>query len=292
MFQRRAYYLAVLLLAFAGAVSAQTITATPGTYELVAGSSMQFDGRPAEGQAEPVAYQWEIFSGEGASLVDADSHKVTFVAPAAVEETRSYTLQLTLTYDASRASSAQVRVRVHPGGNVVRRRSSPWVGGTIGFGFGYLWGGWWGYPPLIVIPCPPPGIDVLPEDLEPVLLPLPEDPGYDDWLADHPEWADLYDEEAELPASTWDEEAALELEQEIDELELEAEAAAIEQQLEDEMDSMPEPVIEPEPADRRAPDDDGFFDDGGYDDGGYDDGGYDDGGFDDGGFDDGGFDLF
>ncbi len=179
---------------------AQEITASPGTYELVEGTSMQFDGRPTEKSGAIQGYRWSIVSGEGGKLSGADKARVTFHAPAIKEKTRLFTLQLDLQYASGKPSSAQINVRVHRKGKTeVVHKSSPFLSASIGFGFGYLWGGWWGFPPLIVIPCPPPGIVLPPEALLPIAVPLPEDPGYGDWLGANPDWADLLTAEALLP---------------------------------------------------------------------------------------------
>ncbi|MEH6552328.1 MAG: hypothetical protein V7744_20315 [Pseudomonadales bacterium] len=188
------------LLALSCGIHAAEISATPGTYELVEGSSMQFDGKPKAGAPDIKNYQWHIFSGEGAKLLNANQAKATFVAPSIKEETRLYTLQLTLQYTSGKESSAQINIRVHRKSKTVQRRSSsPWISGAIGFGFGYLWGGWWDYPPIVVIPCPLPDIILLPEDLEPFVMPMELDPGYNDWIDDNPSWDEAYiDEEADF----------------------------------------------------------------------------------------------
>lgn len=177
------------------------ITPSPGTYELLAGSSMTFDGRPKEGQSKPQSYEWQIFSGEGAYLDNPNQARVTFHAPAAIEEeSRSYTLQLTLGYASGKTSSAQIRVRVHrKNPKVVVRERSPWLHVSMGFGFGYLWGGWWPYPPLIVIPCPPPDFILLPHEVAPIALPVADDPAYGEWMAANPEWAGLVEESMSIP---------------------------------------------------------------------------------------------
>lgn len=165
-----------------GALSAQAITPTPGTYELLEGKSMQFDARQKDAKVSADRYEWQVIHGEGAGLLNADSARVTFVAPTKLEEdTRNFTLQLTTHYPkGNKPSQAQINIRVHrKTKEVVSRERNPWLYGTVGFGFGYLWGGWWPYPPLIVIPSPPPGEIWPPEEVPPVAVPLPEDPSFD-----------------------------------------------------------------------------------------------------------------
>jgi hypothetical protein len=178
-----------------GAPPAQEITPTPGTYELLEGKSMQFDARQKEAKVSADRCEWQIVHGEGGRLLNADSARVTFVAPSTLEEaTRNFTLQLTTHYPkGNKPSQAQINIRVHKKTEkVVARDRSPWLHGTIGFGFGYLWGGWWPYPPLIVIPPPPPGEVLPPEEVPPVAVPLPEDPSFDTWAENNPDIADDY----------------------------------------------------------------------------------------------------
>jgi hypothetical protein len=288
MTNRKSLFLVLLLLVFPVA-HAQKITATPGTYELLEGATMEFNGKPSQGQVAPVGYHWEIFSGQDGQLVNADQAKVTFIAPLLKEETRSFTLQLTLAYAKEKSSSAQIRINVHrKSRNSRQRRSGPWLSGAIGFGFGYLWGGWWPYPPIIVIPCPLPGEIILPEDLLPIATPYGDDPEYDGWIADNPEYEDLYDEDAVISDEFMDSyEADMGEFDSMDDAVMESEGIVADEPM---IDAVPEPIIEREPMDR------GDYDDGDYDRGGYDRGGYDDGGYDDGsyggGYDDGGFDDF
>ncbi len=258
-------FLAWALLAFGlimvpGHALTQEITAAPGTFELVEGGSMYFDGRPKAGAPEVQRYQWQIFSGEGAQLVDADQARVQFIAPMIDEDTRSFTLQLTLHYASGKQAAAQTRIRVHRKQPKVVYRDSPWRSG-IGFGFGYFWGAWWPYPPVIVIPCPPPGGVILPEDLEPIAVPLPEDPEFDEWATEHPEWDDIHANRDPLEESmldildSWDNADAIE----------EGIEPIIAPAIDDASDLNSDPIPESDPIDDYG--DDGFddFDDGGWD---------------------------
>jgi hypothetical protein len=176
-------------------LSAQEITPTPGTYELLEGKSMQFDARQKEAKITAERYEWQVVHGEGARLLNPTSARVTFVAPSKIEEdSRNFTLQLTTHYPkGNKSSEAQINIRVHKKTKkVVARDRSPWLYGGIGFGFGYLWGGWWPYPPVIIIPPPPPGEVWPPEEVPPVAVPLPEDPSYDEWAADNRDIAQSY----------------------------------------------------------------------------------------------------
>ena len=71
----------LVLALISAATIAQEIVATPGTYELVEGATMQFDGRSKENERRIDRYQWEIIAGNGAQLQNADQPRVTFVAP-------------------------------------------------------------------------------------------------------------------------------------------------------------------------------------------------------------------
>ena len=280
-----ALYLPILcacLTLLAAGTRAQDITATPGTFELVEGGSMYFDGRPQESAPDVQRYQWQIFSGEGGQLVGADQARVQFIAPRIDEDTRSFTLQLTMHYASGKQAAAQTRIRVHRKRDRVVYRDSPWQAG-IGFGFGYYWGAWWRYPPVIIIPCPPPGGIILPEDLEPIAVPLPEDPGFTEWAAEHPDWDDIHENRDPLPdamldmAEPWDA---------IEDPQSEILTPLIEPTVEDAMESdsgmMPEPIDDyDDPGMMPEPIDD--YDDGGWNGGMGGDmgGGMDGGGFDD-----------
>ena len=155
---------------------------------------MQFNAQENSRSGEVKLYRWEIVAGEGASLTNADQSRVTFHAPAIAENIRFFNLQLMLEYERGNPSRAQINIRVHKKSPTIQtRRASPWVSGALGFGFGYLWGGWWPYPPLIVIPCPPPDTWWPPEELLPIAaVPLPRDPYYEEWVSIHPDEAELY----------------------------------------------------------------------------------------------------
>lgn len=198
--------IALLLMTFT--VAAQQITPTPGTYELLEGASMQFDARQKKKKVKAAGFEWAVVSGSGAKLLNAKSSRVTFVAPTKInEDNRNFTLELITRYpNGQKPSKAQINIRVHrKTEKIVKRTTSPWLHGTIGFGFGYLWGGWWPYPPVIIIPPPPPGEIWPPEEIPPIAVPLPEDPSYDEWVAQNPDVAEpiLSDTEIqpeELPA--------------------------------------------------------------------------------------------
>ena len=64
-----------------GSVAAQEITPTPGTYELLEGKSMQFDARQKDAKVTADRVEWQIVAGDGARLLNANSARVTFVAP-------------------------------------------------------------------------------------------------------------------------------------------------------------------------------------------------------------------
>ena len=188
-----------LFFSSAATLYAQEITATPGTYELLESTTMQFDARANDKSGKVISYRWEIVSGKGGRLVNVNQPRVTFVAPAIDEKRRLFTVLLSLEYEKGKPSQARINIRVHKKNKeTTKRRSSPWVSGTIGFGFGYLWGGWWGYPPLIVIPCPPPETIWPPEEIPPIAVPLPEDPDFDDWAARNPELVEAYLDDAGL----------------------------------------------------------------------------------------------
>ena len=267
-------------LLFSLNAGAQSIAPTPGTFDMVEGTTMQFDGRPPE-VAPPISrYHWEIFSGEGGLLSDPSQPRVTFTAPLVSESIRYFTLQLTLTYASGKKSSTQMNLRVHRKQKTTVYRSSPWLGTGIGFGFGYLWGGWWPYPPVIVIPCPPPGVILPPEDLEPVPLPLPEDPDFDAWLAENPEWSDALDPGDPLDDALWGADVV-----DVDPVGAEIEPVTGDmERMAEEMDAL-EPMIEAEPMIEPAPMPDDMdmpgMDMPGMDDYGSDPGGWDAGGFDD-----------
>ena len=99
-----------------GALSAQAITPTPGTYELLEGKSMQFDARQKDAKVSADRYEWQVIHGEGAGLLNADSARVTFVAPTKLEEdTRNFTLQLTTHYPkGNNPSQAQIKYPCTP----------------------------------------------------------------------------------------------------------------------------------------------------------------------------------
>ncbi len=191
---------AILLMFFLGySLHAEEIVATNGTYELLEGTSMQFDARSNERSGQVKRYRWNIVAGQGASLVSADQARVTFRAPSIDENTRLFTLQLSLEYHQGKPSTARINIRVHRKSKVkAAQHTSPWLAGGIGLGFGYLWGSWWPYPPLIVIPCPPPDTNWPPEEVPPVAIPLPEDPSFADWASNNPELAERYLEDAGL----------------------------------------------------------------------------------------------
>lgn len=185
-------------------VHAQDIVATPGTYELLEGTTIQFDTRSNTRSGKVSSYRWRIITGKGATLVNADQARVTFAAPAIDEDKRLFTLQLELVYEKGKPSTAQLNIQVHKktSNKKEKKRTSPWVSGTIGFGFGYLWGSWWPYPPLIVIPCPPPETIWPPEEVPPIAVPLPEDPDYSDWVAENPDIVAEYFDETDLTTDT------------------------------------------------------------------------------------------
>ena len=220
-------FITVLVLLFCNTLAAEEIVATPGTYELLEGTTMQFDARSNERSGDVKSYRWSIIAGEGASLVNANEARVTFVAPAIGEDTRLFTLQLALEYNKGDPSTAQINIRVHrKTKEKTVSRTSPWVSGTIGFGFGYLWGGWWPHPPLIVIPCPPPETEWPPEEIPPIAMPLPEDPEFDDWAELNPDLAEA----------------------DVDDAGLEAEALPVDEDpLPSEIDIETAPMIEPAP---------------------------------------------
>ena len=142
----------LIIMCWANSLYAQQLSSSPGTYELLEGNSMQFNARENSRSGEVKRYRWEIVAGEGAILTNSDQPRVTFHAPAIAENIRFFNLQLTLEYERGNPSRAQINIRVHKKSpSIQTRRTSPWVSGTIGFGLGYLWGGWWPYPPLIVI---------------------------------------------------------------------------------------------------------------------------------------------
>ncbi len=233
--------LGLLGMTSVAAAAESEIVATPGTYELVEGASMQFDGRPKKGSRKISRYRWEIISGGGAKLLNKDQSRVTFVAPVIKEKSRQFTLQLTSHYQNAKPSKAQINIRVHKKSkNSAKRSSSPWVSGSIGFGFGYLWGGWWPYPPLIVIVPPPPGEILPPEEIPPIAVPLPEDPSYEDWIKDNPDFggADYGDAEL-LPES--------DLEGLSPEPGLEAEPMPVTRDIEPGPDIVPAPLPEAQP---------------------------------------------
>lgn len=118
------------------------------------------------------------------------------------------------------------------------QRTSPWVTGGLGLGFGYLWGSWWPYPPLIVIPCPPPETIWSPEEVSPVAVPLPEDPSFADWAAQNPDVAEGYLEETGVAPSV---RPAVEAESEVDA------RMAVERDIQREAVAEPAPSIEPTP---------------------------------------------
>ena len=250
---------------------------------------MQFNARQDKQKDKATEFEWAIVHGNGGRLLNARSPWVTFIAPSKInEDSRNFTLELRTRYASGlKPSKAQINIRVHrKTEKIVKRKTSPWLHGTIGFGFGYMWGGWWPYPPVIVIPCPPPGVIIPPEELLPIPVPLPEDPDYGEWLAEHPAWEDLYGfdtappDDLELPG--------------LDELASPMPANDDLIPLEDieggdaslpELDPLPEiapaPMIEP------------VIDDAPMDRGGWGDGGWDDGGMmDDGMMDGGGWDGF
>ena len=98
-----------------GSVAAQEITPTPGTYELLEGKSMQFDARQKDAKVTADRFEWQIVAGEGARLLNANSARVTFVAPSKLEEeSRNFTLQLTTHYPkGNKSSEARINIRVH-----------------------------------------------------------------------------------------------------------------------------------------------------------------------------------
>ena len=106
------FMLALVISLTSAPISAQDIVATPGTYELLEGSTMQFDARSSDGGGTVANYRWSIISGQGASLVNADQPRVTFVAPAIDEAERLFTLQLALEYAKGKPSTAQLNIRV------------------------------------------------------------------------------------------------------------------------------------------------------------------------------------
>ncbi len=281
MFRTTGFAKLLLVFLISNASWAQEITATPGTYELLEGATMQFNGKVQQGAPQPERYQWEIFSGDGAQLVGANQARVTFIAPVINESSRNFTLQLNLHYADGKSSAAQINVRVHKKTSKVRaRRTGPWLSGAIGFGFGYLWGDWWPWPPIVVIPCPWPDIIWYPDDYDPIVMPYDNDPQYNDWLSENPDYADLYAEDGLLAEEFYDDYQS-DMDNFTYEPFIESEAYEAEAMMESEAFDTPEPMIEPEPMDN------GGYDYGGYDD--YDQGGWDSGGdWGGGGWDDGG----
>ena len=237
---------AVLLIFFLTySLHAQDIVATPGTYELLEGASMQFDARSNERSGQVKRYRWEIVAGQGASLINADQARVTFRAPSIKENTRLFTLQLSLEYQKGEPSTAQINIRVHRKSKVkAKQRTSPWVTGSIGLGFGYLWGSWWPYPPLIVIPCPPPDTTWPPEEVPPVAVPLPEDPSFAEWAAKNPDVAERYLEGAGMVPDSL---PAAEAEPVVED------RMAIERDIKMETVGKPTPSIEPAPSAQPVP---------------------------------------
>jgi hypothetical protein len=186
---------------WAVSASAAKITATPGTYELLEGKSMQFDARGKGTKSKPTQFEWEVIAGKGARLLNSSTARVVFVAPGKIsEDVRNFSLQLTSHYaKGQKPSKAQINIRVHKKTKkVIRHTKSPWLHGRVGFGYGYLWGGWWPHPPVIIIPPPPPGVIWPPEEIPPVAVPLPEDPSFGDWAKENPGVAEPYLGDADM----------------------------------------------------------------------------------------------
>lgn len=133
---------------------------SPPQYEVFEGVAVQFDGKVKSGSnVEVTGYEWKIISGTGGSLLDANSSKVTFVAPGISSDKETFILELTTTYKNGKTGRARMNILVHkrPASEpqkvvkettIVRDSYTPWVG----FGLGYIWSR-----PIYVpiyIPCP------------------------------------------------------------------------------------------------------------------------------------------